>query len=462
MADGPRQGAPGRFPRAGRAERAEARFLDRRHRRLVAAMAGCGALATAGLCLFVPVDWLLRVLLGVVGAIVWSALGFAVRESVTVPLRGLTTVVEALRVGDHSIRGRGARLGEAMGELVLEVNLLADAMRAEHLRALEATALLEELLRSVDVAVLALDGRGVLRLLNPAAAQLLCAPAAALLGRSGAELGLLDLVPDQPGTRLLESVAGHAGRWQVTHGTFREGGLAQHLLVVTDLRRTLREEERAAWQRLLRVMGHEVKNSLAPIRSIAGTVRSIVSRELPEGPRRSDVLEGLRVVEERSGALDRFLSQYRRLAHVPPPRPARTEVAALLRRVAALAPSPVAVHADERLSAVLDGDLIEQALVNLLRNAVEAAGPDGEVELDAEVAGASLRVCVLDDGPGISNADNLFVPFFTTKPGGSGIGLALSRQIAELHGGTLSLQDRPGRRGAVAMLEIPLRGARRE
>ncbi len=84
------------------------------------------------------------------------------------------------------------------------------------------------------------------------------------------------------------------------------------------------------------------------------------------------------------------------------------------------------------------------------------------MELQAEVAGAVLRVRVLDDGPGISNADTLFVPFFTTKPGGSGIGLALSRQIAELHGGTLTLQDRPGRRGAVAMLEIPLRGVRRE
>jgi nitrogen fixation/metabolism regulation signal transduction histidine kinase len=425
-------------------------------------MASCGALATAGLCLAAPVDWLLRALLAVLGSLTWAALTFAVLESVTVPLRGLTAVVESLRIGDHSIRGRGARPGEAMGELVLEVNQLADAMRAEHLRALEATALLEQLLRSVDVAVLALDGRGVLRLLNLAASQLLGAPAASLLGRSAAELGLLDLVPDEPGTRLVESVAGHAGRWQVTHGTYREGGLAQHLLVVTDVRRTLREEERAAWQRLLRVMGHEVKNSLAPIRSIAGTIRSIVARELPEGPRRADVLEGLQVIEERSGALDRFLAQYRRLAHVPPPRPARAEVAPLLRRVAALAPSTVPVRADEKLTAVLDADLVEQALVNLLRNALDAAGSGGGVELQAEAAGPSLVVRVLDDGPGIPSADNLFVPFFTTKPGGSGIGLVLSRQIAELHGGTLTLQDRPGGRGAVATLEIPLRGGRRE
>ncbi len=425
-------------------------------------MASCGALATAGLCLAAPVDWLLRVLLALVGALLWAALGHAARESVSQPLRGLTTVVEALRSGDHSIRGRGARPGEPLGELVLEVNQLADAMRTEHLRALEVTALLEQLLRSVDVAVLALDGRGVLRLANPAAARLLGAPVPRLLGRPAAELGLLELVPREPGTRLMSSVAGHPGRWQVTHGTFREGGLAQHLLVVTDLRAALREEERAAWQRLLRVMGHEVKNSLAPIRSIAGTVRAMLARELPEGPRRADALEGLQVIEERSASLDRFLAQYRRLAHLPPPRPIPTEIAPLLRRVAALAPWPVGVRVDERLTAVLDADLVEQALVNLLRNAVEAAGPQGSVELEAEAAGQSLRVRILDDGPGLPNPDNLFVPFFTTKPGGSGIGLVLSRQVAELHGGTVTLQERPGTRGAVASLEIPLRVPRRE
>ncbi len=425
-------------------------------------MTALGALATAGLCLATPVDWLLRVLLALLGALLWAALGFVTRESVSQPLRGLATVVEALRSGDHAIRGRGARVGEPMGELALEVNQLADAMRAEHLRALEATALLEQLLRSVDVAVLALDGRGVLRLVNPAAARLLGGEARALLGRPAAELGLMELVSDPRGTRLVESVAGRVGRWQVTHGTFREGGLAQHLLVVTDLRAALREEERAAWQRLLRVMGHEVKNSLAPIRSLAGTVRSMIARELPEGSRRADALEGLQVIEERAGSLDRFLAQYRRLAQLPPAHPVRDEIAPLLRRVAALAPCPVAVHADERLSAVLDADLVEQALVNLLRNAVEAAGAAGTVELEAEARGPSLVVRVLDDGPGVSSGENLFVPFFTTKPGGSGIGLVLSRQIAELHGGTLTLADRPDRHGAVATLEIPLRGARRE
>jgi nitrogen fixation/metabolism regulation signal transduction histidine kinase len=429
--------------------------LDRRHRRLLLAMAGLGALAASGLVLLLPVGLVLRVLLVVMVCVFWAVLAASARETVAQPLRGLASVIEALRSGDYAVRGRGARPGEPMGELVLEVNRLADELRAARLKSVEATALLEQLLASVDAAVLALDGRGVVRLANPAAARLLERPAVALRGRSAAELGLLDLVPDEPGTRLVEAVAGRPGRWQVTHGTFREAGMAQHLLVVSDLRRTLREEERAAWQRLLRVMGHEVKNSLAPIRSIADTVHRMLQRGELEPRQREMALEGLQVIEARSGSLDRFLSQYRQLAHLPPPHPARADVAPLLRRVAALAPAQVRVVVDEDLSAIADFDLLEQALVNLLRNAAEAAGPVGQVKVEADADAAGLRVRVLDDGPGVQNPENLFVPFFTTKPGGSGIGLVLSRQIAELHGGTLTLENRSDARGAVATLWIP-------
>jgi nitrogen fixation/metabolism regulation signal transduction histidine kinase len=434
---------------------------DRRHRRLLAWLAVGGAAATAALCQLLPFGWQLRWLLTLLASLVWAALAWAARRSVTEPLRGLATVVEALRSGDYAIRGRGARQGEVMGELVLEVNGLADDLRSERLDLLEATALLEQLLKSVDAAVLALDGRGTVRLANPAAARLLEIPAPELLARSVAELGIQGLVPDEPGTRVVDAFAGKPGRWQVTHGTFREAGMAQHLLVVSDLSRTLREEERAAWQRLLRVMGHEVKNSLAPIRSIAGTVRAMVARGLPEAAGRADAVEGLRVIEERAASLDRFLAQYRQLAHLPQPHLVRDELAPLLRRVAALAPTPVEVRAADALSAMVDPDLIEQALVNLLRNAAEAAGPDGAVELEAEADAGGVVVRVLDDGPGIGNPDNLFVPFFTTKPGGSGIGLVLSRQIAELHGGTLTLENRTGGRGAIATLRIPPIGSGR-
>jgi signal transduction histidine kinase len=206
-------------------------------------------------------------------------------------------------------------------------------------------------------------------------------------------------------------------------------------------------------------MGHEVKNSLAPIRSIAGTVQTMLARGELEPRQREAAREGLQVIEQRAASLDRFLAQYRQLAHLPPPRPVRADLAPLLRRVAALAPGPVVVQVDEAAAAVADFDLVEQALVNLLRNACEAAGAEGHVALGAEVDAAGLMVKVVDDGPGIQNPENLFVPFFTTKPGGSGIGLVLSRQIAELHGGSLTLENRSDVRGAVATLRIPAVGA---
>jgi len=433
--------------------------LERRLRRLLLALALPGGLALCALALALPVSGVLRVCLAVLAALGLALLAAAAHSAVVQPLRGLANVVEALRAGDFSIRGRPAPAGDALGELVADVNALADTLRGQRLRALEATALVDQLLARIDVAVLALDGRGEVGLANAAAGRLLGRPATELLGRRARDLGLEELLSLGPEPSILPAVAGRSGRWQVSHGTFREGGLSQHLLIVADVRRVLREEERLAWQRLLRVVGHEVKNSLAPMQSLAGTLRAIVARALPDSPERRNVLSGLELIEARSASLDRFLAQYARLARVPAPRLAPTPVAPLLRRVAALDPArAVEARADEALAAEVDADLLEQALVNLVRNALDAAGPSGAVAIEAEAISQGLRIRVLDDGPGIANADNLFVPFFTTKPGGSGIGLALSRQIAEAHGGTLSLETRAGGRGAVATLELP--GAR--
>ena len=442
MAEPGRRGGPAAF--------------ERTLRRLLAGMALPGALAVCLLVARLPVNGVLRACLAVLAVLTFLAVAVAAHRAATQPLRSLTNVVDALRSGDYSVRGRSAGRGDALGELAGEVNALADTLREQRLRAMEATALVDQLVAGVDVAVLAVDGRGEVRLANAAAGRLLGRAAGELLGRPAEALGIADLIGSGPGSRVLSSVAGRDGRWQVTHGTFREAGLSQHLLVVADVRRALREEERQAWQRLLRVVGHEVKNSLAPMKSLAGTMRGIVTRALPASPARTDVLSGLELIEARAASLDRFLAQYARLARLPAPRVAPTALAPLLRRVAALDPDGrVEARVDDGLAAPIDGDLVEQALVNLVRNALDAAGPAGAVAVEAEPSAGGVRIRVLDDGPGIANPDNLFVPFFTTKPGGSGIGLALSRQIAEAHGGTLSLESRPGGRGAVATMELP-------
>lgn len=441
MAEGRPRGSPG---------------PERRHVRALALLAAPGLLATVALVLSLDVALFLRACLVAIAVIAFAAAASHAHAVATQPLRGLVNVVEALRTEDFSVRARGGRPGDAFGDLSREVNGLAETLREQRLRALEAGALVDQLVARLDVAVLAVDGRGEVRLANPAAAHLLGRPASELPGRRATELGLEPLLLAEEGTRVVDAVAGRSGRWQVTHGTFRESGLSQHLLLVADVRRALRAEEREAWQRLVRVIGHEVKNSLAPMKSLAGTVRAIVEAQLPAGPAREDVVAGLEVIEARSASLDRFLAQYGRLARVPRPRLARTPLAPLLRRVAALEPGGrVVASVDDGLAAHLDPDLLEQALVNLVQNGLDAAGPSGRVAVVAEETALGVRIRVIDDGPGVGGAENLFVPFFTTKPGGSGIGLPLSRQIAEAHGGSLTLESRDGTPGAVATLELP-------
>jgi nitrogen fixation/metabolism regulation signal transduction histidine kinase len=247
-------------------------------------------------------------------------------------------------------------------------------------------------------------------------------------------------------------------RFEVRHVSLRSEGRGAQLLVVNDVGRVLREEERQAWQRLLRVLGHEANNSLAPIQSIANTLASLAMCEPLPDDWRDDFRSGLGVIQHRSEALTRFLAGYGRLARLPPPDLRRVELAALVTKVAKLEPRlSVHVDADEHVFVRADPDQIEQALINLLRNAVEAVPREGGiVSLRLRRDAARAVVEVQDNGPGPPPADNLFVPFYTTKPSGSGIGLALVRQIAEAHDGGAALIERPDPPGAMARLWLPL------
>lgn len=411
----------------------------------------------ATLILIAPVTSVLKACLLIVLLLVVAGTIALLHDAVTQPLRGLANVVESYRAGDYTVRGRRAAVGDALGDLVNEINSLGTTLHEQRLRALEATALLDKLVSGIDVAVLAFDTAHRLRLLNSAAGRLLGVEAAGAIGRHAEELALEEFLREAAAARIVSSIAGRSGRWQVTHGTFREGGLAQHLLIVADVRQALREEERAAWQRLIRVIGHEVNNSLTPIRSLAQTLETLLRDALPGNAPRADALDALAVISGRTESLGRFLAQYSRLARLPAPRPRWVRVAPMLARVAALdADHPVEVQSEPGLEACVDEDQLEQALINLIKNAIEAQEGRGEsVAVLAQRRGDTLLMEIRDNGPGIASTDNLFVPFFTTKPGGSGVGLALSRQIAEGHGGTLALENRSDARGAVATLEIP-------
>ena len=385
----------------------------------------------------------------------------ALWERVVRPLQTVSNLLAAMREDDFSIRARGARGNDPLGEVLLEVNALADTLRRQRLGALEATALLSRVMAEIEVAVFAFDEDGELRLTNRAGERLLGQPEPRLLGRSAAELGLEACLREETPRVLDASFPGGAGRWEVRRSSFRQGGRPHHLLVLADVSRPLREEERQAWQRLIRVLGHELNNSLAPIQSIAGSLSGLLGNETPPADWREDAGRGLAVIASRAEALSRFTGAYARLAKLPPPRFERIELSALVARVAELETRlPVRVTPGPPLFLSADPDQLEQLLINLVRNAADAAlETRGGVTVGWERTNGRPPQVVLrveDEGPGLTRTENLFVPFFTTKPGGSGIGLVLSRQIAEAHGGTLTLENRRGARGCEAELRLPL------
>ena len=388
----------------------------------------------------------------------WLGVSFALRERVVFPLQTLSNLLSALREEDFSIRARGQRKDDALGEVLIEMNALADTLREQRLGALEATSLLRTVMGEIPVAVFAFDPERRLRLVNRAAERLLARPAERLMGRTASELGLANCLVSEGAAIVNVAFPGGAGRWEVRMGQFRQGGLPLELLVMTDVSRSLRDEERQAWQRLIRVLGHEINNSLAPIKSIAQSLDRLLAREPLPADWGTDARDGLQVIAARADSLGRFTAAYARLARLPAPALRPIDLGALVSRVVGLERRVhVSVDAGPPVTLAADPDQLEQLLINLVRNAVDATqGQPGAVTVGWQVQDGVARIAVDDEGPGVSNPENLFVPFFTTKPGGSGIGLVLGRQIAEAHGGALTLENRSPGPGCRALLRLPL------
>ena len=422
---------------------------------LLAALPAFAALTGVALQLFGATPALLAGLALV--ALVTLALALTLRARAIFPLRTLANLLEALREGDYSLRGSRAQRGDAVGEVVWEINALAQTLREQRLAVEEKSAQLAKVLAALDLAVFSFDATGCLTLANPAAERLLDRPLGELEGRSAQALGLASFLSGEIADVVEHAFPGGNGRWEIRRAQFRAEGRPHHLLVISDLSRALRAEERLAWQRLLRVLGHELNNSLAPIRSMAETLSQLVLREPLPPDWREDAASALGVIADRTDALARFMGRYTHLARLPPPTRVRVDFAAIARRVVRLEQRMlVTLIEGSEVSLSIDADQIEQALINLIRNAVDAVALSGHVGLDWRQDGSWLQIEIVDDGPGLPPSSNLFVPFFTTKPGGSGIGLVLTRQIIEQHGGTLSLQNRSDSHGCIARIRLPL------
>ena len=399
------------------------------------------------------VQWTLTVLIA--GA--WLGCAFAVRERVVFPLQTLSNLLGALREGDFSVRGRSPRPDDALGEVMREINTLGSTLREQRLGAMEATTLLRTVMREIAVAIFAFDEHQRLRLVNRAGERLLAAPAERLLGQTAGDLQL-EVCLDGPAVTTLQTVfPGGAGRWGVRRTRIREHGRPLELVVISDMTQALSEQELHAWQRLVRVLGHELNNSLTPIKSIAGSLESLVARQPLPDDWRDDMHRGLSVIMSRSDSLSRFIGAYARLAKLPRPQLQLLSVADCVGRAVSFETRlPVTVVAGGNFTIHGDPDQLEQVLINLLRNAADASlTTNGPVSVGWQ-GDTMLEIWVKDEGPGLSSMANLFVPFFTTKPGGSGIGLVLSRQIAEGHGGALSLENRTDGPGCVARLRLPV------
>jgi nitrogen fixation/metabolism regulation signal transduction histidine kinase len=402
---------------------------------------------------------------GLLVIVAWVGGSFVARRRVFVPLQTLANLLAAVRERDFSIRARSAagaaaRERDPLAAVMIEVNDLSAMLHDQRLGAIEAGALLRTVMLEIDVAVFTFDAGPSLRLVNRAGERLLGVPADRLLGRTAEDIGLQRCL--EGATPRIEAVTfpGGSGRWEVRRTTFRQEGRPHQLVVLADVSRPLRDEERQAWQRLIRVIGHEINNSLAPIKSIAGSLQTLVGgNELPD--HRDDMRRGLAVIAARSEALSRFTTAYAQLAKLPSPQFVSVNVGDLVRRAASIETrAKVEVAAGPDATVLADPVQLEQLLINIMRNGVDAAiETAGGVRAGWRIEGTALLIYVEDEGKGLTNASNLFVPFYTTKPGGSGIGLVLSQQIAETHGGTLTLENRADRSGCIAKLRLP-QGAR--
>jgi nitrogen fixation/metabolism regulation signal transduction histidine kinase len=422
------------------------RFFERRLTWLAASVGLPGALAVGLLLWIGHFSPQARVIVAVATVAGWGILVYLLRQHVIRPLQTIANMGAALHEGDFSMRIRGASADDALGIALLELNRLGGVLQEQRRSALDASALARAVMREIDIAVFAFDDAMILRLVNRAGERLIGHRSEWAIGRDAQTLGLAECLTGEPDRTLDVPFKGTTNRWQLRRTTLRRAGRPHQLVVLADLSRALRDEERSAWQRLLRVLGHEINNSLAPIHSLAATLRDHVSRINRAPDWEDDLDQGLAVIESRSAALSRFMASYAQLARLPAPTRVRVDVEEWVRRIARME-MRVAVVVEPGPPVLLnaDADQLDQLLINLIRNAADASlETGGGVHVGWDATDSAIDVWVRDEGLGLPDTGNLFVPFFTTKQGGSGIGLVLSRQIAEAHGGSLDLVDGDG------------------
>lgn len=428
---------------------------------LLAFLCGVPGLVAALILLAVG-DYTLKAYLTViiVGGAAWTLFSIKLQGLLIHPLQTASNMLSALREGDFSLHANYVDDQDPLGQLLLEINLLTDVLSSHRMDAMESHALMDKVIQEIDAAVMTFNQDRRLTLANPAALMVIGIDKEDIQNHFAAELNLDKALESPANATIPHPNPDCTGKFAVRKGTYRVGGAPHELLILIDVTCNLRNEELLAWKRLIRVIGHELNNSMAPITSLAESLQNIARHPEPEEDDRQDLVDGLEIIRQRAEGLNRFVKEYARLAKLPPPDMKRFPLKPLIGRIASLYDQPQveidSLAPDIEIKA--DPDQIEQALLNLVKNGVEAAQQtSGSVNISWHQKDGLLALHIEDSGPGIANLDNLFIPFFSTKKDGSGIGLTLSRQIIEAHDGTLDLSNRKDAIGCEASIVLPLR-----
>jgi nitrogen fixation/metabolism regulation signal transduction histidine kinase len=374
-----------------------------------------------------------------------TVFGFAwlIKQQLQFQFQTLSNLVEAIRGGDFTLRGTKRSENDPLAELTGQINLLSSGLSEQRIASEEAYRLLEKSIAHINVAIFAFDANNKVKLANPAAGHLFACDHHKLIGQQAEVLLLGDFLSGKPSQLLEHAFPGGTGRWQIRLDSYRDKGIQGKLLFITDLKTVLREEELKAWKNLIKVISHEVNNSLYPISSISQTLSKLTNMEPLADDWQSDITQGLSVINERANNLTDFIKRYAKVAKLPEPNKQVFSMAQLLAHIAIIQSNKTDIIVDKNsplaMALFADRAMIEQVLINLLKNALEAGAP---VVFSWGVDDKQQWLKIIDHGTGIKNMANLFVPFYSTKPTGSGIGLVLCQQIIDKHKGSLTIENR--------------------
>ncbi|CAM3699627.1 Sensor protein FixL [Vibrio aerogenes CECT 7868] len=377
------------------------------------------------------------------------------RHQLDYHLTTILNLVESLNQQEFSLRGKLSGQNDTMDTLLAQINQLSETMQHQSLALNQHQYLINTILRNVDVAVLAVNASQQIAFANDGAAALYQMTPDQLQHQSAAALNLLPLINGQ--NRQVTEWHFPAGqhRYQIIYDHYFELGQQHTLLFITDVSDMLRGETHKAWKNLLRVLSHEINNTLTPVASLSQTLRQLLPETKDDALREVD--HGLAMIEERAGNLKQFINSYRQLTQLPEPKLTQTRIDSLIRSVLPLfTDRPITLLTETPIEIQVDPAQLQQLLINTLKNADEAmADKQQPIEINWQQQPGSTTLIITDRGTGITNPDNLFVPFYSTKSGGSGIGLMLCRQIAQNHGGDYTLRDRRDSPGCMATLTLP-------